>query len=120
MYLLLVFSLRLAASLQARGVAALPSAELPGFTSMVDLDPGHRKAGATRRYKLLRPTDQTERHCQGVKTRTEAKGRLLGPAGGSRETPAAAAGESSTQRPPWEAAESSESAVPRSAEVCRE
>ena len=59
-----------------------------------------RKARASRRDKLLRPTDQTERQGREVETRKEAKGRRLGPAGGSRETPAAAAGESSTQRTP--------------------
>jgi hypothetical protein len=61
------------------------------------------EAGATRvgqHNKLLRPTDQTERHGRGKETRTEAEGRLPGPAGGSRETPVAAAGESSTQRTP--------------------
>ncbi len=46
---------------------------------------------------LLLTTDQPEHHCRGVETRTEAEGRRPGPAGGSLETPAAAAGESNTQ-----------------------
>ena len=58
------------------------------------------KARAIRRDKLLRPTDQTKRHGRGLETRKEAKGRRPGPAGGSRETPAAAAAESSIQRTP--------------------
>jgi hypothetical protein len=56
------------------------------FTSTVDSDPGHRRARATRRYKLLRPTDQTERHGRGVKTRTLPPGSHRGvardPSGG--------------------------------------
>jgi hypothetical protein len=75
------------------------------FTSLADSDPGHLQARASRvrqHNKLLRPTDQSKRHGRGVGTRTEAEGRRppVGPGGGSRETPAEAAGESSTQRIP--------------------
>ncbi len=52
------------------------------FTSLADSDPGHLEARVSRvrqHDKLLRPTEQIERHGRGLGTRTEAEGRRPGP-----------------------------------------